>query len=300
MWLPNKTEKEKWLLENFDKTEMPEMPMLPLADAFEDLVGNLMDAQEDIEDEVQDAASNQLMASNPANGWDVKDGPMGSFGAQGRSGNERPNHNEQMGRSSGGREGMSNGEMAAGKTQNLEGDTPTTRRTRDPLQQGQVEDDGGIGKTRATGGGKSGGFSDRQGMEGEAPIRAVKAGARPADAAATAQAQLAEKTSKKVAEANLLYLRGSDQLQQVARLMDENAAALKDGRLKDSQSLHQKIMGRLKDLKSGVQGSEVIAFGTADGARGGDKQLLGGQEGDAPAPYKEMVADYFRALSEDK
>ena len=300
MWLPSKTETQKWALENFDKTEMPEIPMLPLADAFEDLVGKLMDAQKDIEEEVQDPASNQAMAMNPANGWEVRDGPMPGFGAQGRSGNERPNHNEQMGRSSGGREGMSDGEMAAGKTQNLEGDTPTTRRTRDAMQQGQVEDDGGISKTRATGGGKAGGFSDRQGMEGNAPIRATQAAARPASAAAVAQAQLSEKTAKKVAEANLLYIRGGDQLAQVARLMDENAQAIHDGRMKDSANLHQKIMGRLSEIKGGVSSGAVMTFSSTDGARAQDKQLLGGQEGDTPAQYKDQVADYFRSLVEEK
>lgn len=300
MWLPSKTETQKWQMENFDKTEMPDIPMLPLADAFEDLVGNLMDEQQDINDEIQDPASNQAMAMNPANGWEVRDGPMPGFGAQGRSGNERPNHNEQMGRSSGGREGMSDGEMAAGKTQNLEGDTPTTRRTRDAMQQGQVEDDGGAAKTRATGGGKASGFSDRQGMEGNAPLRATKAAPRLADAAAAAQAQLAEKTSKKVAEANLLYIRGGDQLASVAHLMDENAQAIREGRMKDAAGIHQKIMGRLKELKGGVASGDVVTFAATDGARGGDKQLLGGQEGDAPAQYKEQVADYFRALVEEK
>jgi len=300
MWLPSKTETQKWEMENFDKNEMPDIPMLPLADAFEDLVGNLMDAQKDIEDEVQDPASNQAMAMNPANGWEVRDGPMPGFGAQGRSGNERPNHNEQMGRSSGGREGMSDGEMAAGKTQSLEGDTPTTRRTRDSQQQGQVEDEGGPSKTRATGGGKASGFSDRQGMEGNGQLRSSQAQVRGADAAAAAQAQLAQKTSKKMAEANLLYIRGGEQLGQVAKLMDDNAQAIREGRMKDSANLHQKILGRLKEIQGGVASGEVTTFTATDGAKAQDKQLLGGQEGDAPAQYKDQVADYFRSLVEEK
>lgn len=300
MWLPNKTEREKWLMENFEKTEMPEIPNLPLADAFEDLVGNLMEAQEELQQEIQDAASNQAFAMNPANGWEVRDGPMPGFGAQGRSGNERPNHNEQMGRSSGGREGMSDGEMAGDAATNLEGDTPEVRRTTDPLQQGQVKDDGGIGQTRATGGGKAGGFSDRQGMDGNAPLRAVKAPpTRAADALTVKQALLSEKTSKTVAEANLLYLR-SDPLAQVARLMDESEQAMRDGRMRDAASLHQRIVGRLREIKSGVAADDVLSFATGDGARAADKQLLGGSEGEAPAAYKEMVADYFRALVEEK
>jgi hypothetical protein len=182
----------------------------------------------------------------------------------------------------------------------LEGDTPDVRRTNDPLQQGQVKDNGGIGKTRATGGGKAGGFSDRQGMEGNAPLRAVKAPAvEVKDALAVKQMMLAEKTAKTTAQASLLYIR-NDGLGQVAKLMEESAQALKDGRVADAVSLHQKIIGRLRELKSGVSAGEVVSFSSQDGARAGDKQLLGGSEGEAPAQYKTQVADYFRSLVEEK
>jgi hypothetical protein len=167
------------------------------------------------------------------------------------------------------------------------------------LQQGQVQDDGGIGKTRATGGGKAGGFSDRQGMEGDAPIRAVKAPQQAADAAAVKQALLQEKTAKTVAQASLLYIR-SDNLAEVAQMMGESEQAMREGRMRDAASLHQKIVGRLKELKNGVASGEVVSFAAGDGARSGDKQLLGGSEGEAPAAYKEQVADYFRALVEEK
>ena len=301
MWLPNKADNTvKWDLENFDKTEMPNIPNVPLMDATEDIVGDLQKKQEDIQDQIQDANSNQLFAQNPANGWEIADGPQGSFGAQGKSGNQAPKHNEQDGRSSGGREGESNGEMAGDTASNLEGDTPEARRTKDQLQQGQVKDDGAIGKTRATGGGKAGGFSDRQGMEGNAPLRATKGPKTEVqNAAAVQQALLAEKTAKTVAQASLLYIH-SDGLSQVAKLMDESAVAMKEGRMKDAQSLHQKIVGRLKELKSGVNTGEVVSFSSQDGGRTTEKQLLGGSEGDAPAQYKDQVSEYFRSLVEEK
>ena len=299
MWLPHKSDTTKWQLENFDKAEMPEIPNLPLADAMEDLVGDLQDKQQDLDN--TDAASNQTFAMNPANGWEVGDGQQSNFGAQGRSGNQAPKHNEQMGRSSGGREGMSDGEMAGSEASNLKGDTPDARRTKDPLQQGQVKDEGGIGKTRATGGGKAGGFSDRNGMDGDAPVRAVNAPkTEVANANAVKQALLAEKTSKQAAQAKLLYLKNGDGLQQVAQLMSESATAMKEGRMKDAQSLHQQVLGRLREIKSGVATSEVMSVSTGDAGRGQDKQLLGGNEGEAPAQYKDQVADYFRSLVEDK
>ncbi len=299
MWLPHKSDTTKWQLENFDKAEMPEIPNLPLADAMEDLVGDLQDKQQDLDN--TDAASNQTFAMNPANGWEVGDGQQSNFGAQGRSGNQAPKHNEQMGRSSGGREGMSDGEMAGDEASNLKGDTPDARRTKDPMQQGQVKDEGGIGKTRATGGGKAGGFSDRNGMDGDAPVRAVNAPkTEVANAKAVQQALLAEKTSKQAAQAKLLYLKGGDSLQQVAQLMGESAQAMKDGRMADARTLHQQVLGRLREIKSGVASSEVLSVATGDAGRGQDKQLLGGNEGDAPAQYKDQVADYFRSLVEDK
>ncbi len=298
MWLPHKSDTTKWQQENFDTAEMPEIPNLPLADAMEDLVGNLLDKQQDLDN--TDAASNQAMAMNPANGWDVLDGQLPGFGAQGRSGNTAPKHNEQMGRSSGGREGQSDGEMAGNEASNLKGDTPDARRTKDPMQQGQVKDDGGIGSTKATGGGKAGGFSDRNGMDGDAPVRAVKAPkTETQNAKAVQQALLAEKTAKQAAQAKLLYLKNGEGLQQVAQLMDDSAVAMKEGRMKDAQSLHQRVIRRLQELKSGAAGSEVMSVSTGD-ATGRDKQLLGGNEGEAPAQYKDQVADYYRSLVEEK
>ena len=153
MWLPDKNETTKWLMENFDLTEMPEIPNLPLPDAFTDLVGDLLKEQEGLAEQVQDAASNNAFAVNPANGWEVADGPMPGFNAQGKSGNTPPNKNEQTGRSSGGREGMSSGEMVNQRADLLEGSATDARRTNDPMQKGQVKDDGPAADAKATGGG---------------------------------------------------------------------------------------------------------------------------------------------------
>ena len=297
MWLPNKTDTTKWLMENFDTTEMPDIPNLPLPDAFEDLVGDLLQEQQGLADQVQDASSNAALAQAQT-GWAVSDGPMPGFSAQGKSGNTPPNHNEQMGRSSGGREGMSNGEMVGNTASNLKGDTPDVRRTNDPMQQGQVQDDGGIQEARATGGGKAGGFSDRTGMDGNAPLRESKAPSMKAnDALAVQQALLAEKTAKTYGQANLLYLRAKG-LPEVARLMDQSQAALKEGRTADFRNLHQRIIGQLNEVKGSIIPGNVISISSASAPRAQDKQLLGGDEGQAPPAYKKAVADYYRALQE--
>jgi hypothetical protein len=297
MWLPNKNDTTKWLDENFDKTEMPDIPNLPLPDAFEDLVGDLLQEQQGLAEKAQDAASNQALAQ-AQQGWEVGDGPMPGFSAQGKSGNTPPNHNEQMGRSSGGREGMSSGEMVGDTASTLKGDTPDTRRTNDPMQQGHVNDNGGIQEARATGGGKAGGFSDRNGMDGNAPLRPSNAPRMAAnDALAVQQALLAEKTAKTYGQANLLYLRAKG-LPEVALLMDQSQAALKEGRYDDFRNLHQRIVGRLTEVKGGIVPGNVVSISSGRASAAQDKQLLGGDEGQAPPAYQKAVADYYRAIQE--
>ena len=299
MWLPNANDTIKWLCENFDKTEMPDIPNLPLPDAFEDLVGDLLQEQQSLAQDVQDAASNQALAQ-AQQGWTVADGPMPGFSAQGKSGNTRPNQNEQTGRSSGGREGMSSGEMVGDTASTLEGSTPQARRTNDPMQQGQVKDNGGIQQARATGGGKAGGFSDRNGMEGNAPLRPSNAPRmNTSDALAVQQALLSEKTARTYAQANLLYLRARS-LPGVAQLMDESQAALKEGRIEDFRALHQRIVAKLNEVKGGILPGNVINLASGDRARTREKALLGGDEGQAPPAYQKAVIDYYRSLQDDR
>jgi len=300
MYLPAATDTAQWHLENFDKTEMPEVGLPPLPEAFEDLVGDLLDEQQSIADQVQDSSSNQLLSQNKANGWAVKDGPMGSFGAQGKSGNEKPNHNEQSGRSSGGRTGETTGEMVGDVASNLEGDKPDARRTSDPFQQGHVQDNDGINHNAATGGGKAGGLSDQAGMDGNAPLRPAQAPRMEAtDALAVEQALLAEKTAKTSASASLLYLKGN-RLSDAADLMRQSQQALKDGRMMDFQSLHRRVLESLHEVQGDLHGQSVVAMPVSPSAAPSDNSSVSGDEGQVPARYRDAVADYYRSLVEGK
>ena len=296
MWLPDKNETTKWLMENFDLTEMPEIPNLPLPDSFTDLVGDLLKEQEGLAEQVQDAASNNAFAVNPANGWEVADGPMPGFNAQGKSGNTPPNKNEQTGRSSGGREGESSGEMVNQRADHLEGSSIDARRTNDPMQQGQVKDDGPPADAKATGGGKAGGVSQRAGMTGEAPLRPVNTPDQVLNSALAAeQALLAQQTAKSYATARLFYLR-TGPLSEVARLMDESHDALKNGRLADYEALHRRIVVGLRKLGDGGTTNDVMVLGGTGSRYVGEKRLPGGADVAVPAGFQQPVDDYFRAL----
>ena len=296
MWLPDKNETTKWLMENFDLTEMPEIPNLPLPDSFTDLVGDLLKEQEGLAEQVQDAASNNAFAVNPANGWEVADGPMPGFNAQGKSGNTPPNKNEQTGRSSGGREGMSSGEMVNQRADHLKGSSTDARRTNDPMQQGQVQDDGPPADAKATGGGKAGGVSQRAGMTGEAPLRPVNTPNQILNnALAAEQALLAQQTAKSYATARLFYLR-TGAMPEVARLMDESREALKSGRLADYEALHRRIVASLRQLGEGASTEAVKVLGGTGSRFVGEKRLPGGADVAVPAGYQQPVDDYFRSL----
>ena len=296
MWLPDKNETTKWLMENFDLSEMPEIPNLPLPDAFTDLVGDLLKEQEGLAEQVQDAASNNAFAINPANGWEVADGPMPGFNAQGKSGKTPPNKNEQTGRSSGGREGMSSGEMVNQRADRLEGSSIDARRTNDPMQKGQVQDDGPPADAKATGGGKAGGASQRAGMTGEAPLRAVNSPDRILNnALAAEQALLAQQTAKSYATARLFYLR-SGAMPEVAKLMDESRDALKSGRLADYEALHRRIVAGLRKLGEGATTRDVQVLGGPASRFVGEKRLPGGADVAVPAGFQQPVDDYFRSL----
>ena len=300
MWLPTTNDTTKWVLENFDKSELPEVPMLPLHDFTEDLVGKLLDEQKGLQEKADDASSNQSFAENDANGNAVTDGPQGSFGAQGRSGNQRPNKNEQTGRSSGGRQGESNGEMAGDTTKNLEGSEIDARRSKDAMQKGQIKDEDGPTEAKATGGGKAGAFSDREGMDGNAPLRGSNAPRQKTmDALAVEQALLREKAAKTKAQATLLFLRANG-LDEVVQLMDHSAQALKDGRFREFNGLHQKIVQRLTAIKGNVAAGNVVALPTGESVHGLDKQMAAGEEGAVPAQYQDAMADYYRSLVQGK
>jgi hypothetical protein len=300
MFLPNTSNTANWLLENFDNTEIPKLDNLPLPDELTDLIGALQKEQQDLADKVQGAASNQIFKAMQQGG-PVTDGPQSGYSAQGKSGNQKPLDFEQGGRSAGGREGESNGEMVGKVADDLEGRATHVRRTNDAMQSGNVEDPSGkAANARATGGGKASGFSVREGMDGDAPVRGANAPRQAAASAlAVAQALIAEKTSKKAAQASLLYLR-SDKLESVAGLMQESQSALREGRLTDFQGLHKKIMAQLHAAQGDLTGGKVLSLATGEAAAADDKQMLGGGEGEAPAPYKDRVADYYRALATDQ
>jgi hypothetical protein len=247
MWLPDVPDNIVWNMESFDTDEMPDIPLVPLPDTLEDIVGDLLEQAQGIEAQSQDTTGNNLIADMEM-GWAIMDGPMPSFAAKGKSGNMRPNDNEMTGRSGAGREGQATGEVVEKSVKGLEGRETGVRFTKDPLQSGQLEEaEDSTLDARATGGGKLGGESESIGLFGLAPRRDLGLGDH-----AGKVTTLRRETEALYTQARLLYLE-SGSLAQAAQ------------GLRTMEGLDRPAYGSLgRKVIRHLQGSQVeLAAGTA-------------------------------------
>lgn len=295
-WAADANDPNKMKQEAYDAKEFPEIPDVPLPDTYQDTVGELLKGQDKVDN---DGTSTNKFSATISGGMVGMEGDMATMSGMGQSGTEKPSHSEQSGRSTGGRSGMATGEMTGSVANNFEGDKADARRTSDSQQRGYVDDPAGMQETAATGGGKGSGLSDREGMEGDGVVQAAAAPAIAAEnARAAAQAQLAEKASVQAAKAEMFYI-NADGMKEVARLMDANASAIREGRTADSKSIHQQIVTRLRQMQGGLSTGTAVLDNASPSVRpSGHTSTTGGDEGRAPENYRDQVADYFRHLSE--
>ena len=108
-WLLEKPDRLKWTQE--DQLERTEAPMAELPTELEDMIGELMEEQEDLFEDIEDANANWHDSLDKGAGWDAMDGPIDNMSAKGVTGNTLPNNNEMGGRAGEGRSGKSQGEF---------------------------------------------------------------------------------------------------------------------------------------------------------------------------------------------
>jgi hypothetical protein len=229
-------------------------------------------------------------------GWAVGDGEFVNYSAQGKSGNERPDHRELDGRSLIGRQGMSDGESVSGSGKINEGDTHIDHRmTQDPVQSGQVQLEPSNARAVATGGGKLGGSADDYGMHGQGPhmdapdTRGSMAGL---------QALLRRRAEQIATQADLQQVR-TGSLPEAIRYMQKAETSLR--RAAPIQQVHetqQKAAAALRRTQAGLAG-EIRAVGTTPRPREeADAGQTAAEIDIAPARYRRVVSDYFKALGE--
>lgn len=293
MWLGEKPDEFKVTTEAHDKAEMPEsgIALAELAAAAQDLVGELMKEDEKMADEADDSATNHAMPDFPS-GWEVMEGDIASFGAQGKSGNQTPDHKEQDGRSNVGRQGMSTGETAAGSGTIGEGDKNIeARRTEDPTQSGKI-DLAGKADTKATGGGKLGtGKADGMGMGGGAErMDSKEAGSQEGMAALMAR------------QADALYAKASmknvrvDSLKDAAHQLRQSADAIAKGDIQQVREFRRMAASSLTRAATNLAAGPSGAM-EAKGSTGALDDMVESGPDQAPPKYRDKVAEYYKALN---
>lgn len=290
MWLMDIPDNIVWNMESFDTDEFPDIPLVPLPDELEDIVGELLDQASEIEAQSQDTTGNNIVADAEM-GWGVMDGPMPSFAAKGKSGNTRPNDNEMTGRSGSGREGQSSGELVENHVKGYEGRKTHARRTQEQLQKGLVtEDENSTLDARATGGGKLGGESETIGMFGSAPRRDLHTGSHGA-----VPQRLRQETEALYATARLLYI-GSGGLGEAARELRglENAPP----RLQELGGLRRRVMRRLEDSQVELREGVILPMAVNTVKKDGGNAAGNNEWGTVADEYKELLNDYYRSLNQ--
>src|SRR5260370_40750414 len=111
------------------------IPEMPLPKALQDLVGDLLQKADEFDEDADDITSAWGDNLDQA-GWGVADGPISTFSAKGKTGNDQPNNNEMSGRSGSGRRGKSSGQMVGDTSRGLEGRKTPARRGREKTQPG--------------------------------------------------------------------------------------------------------------------------------------------------------------------
>jgi hypothetical protein len=294
MWLGETPDDIKVTTEAFDREEMPESGIATgaLGTEVEDMIGELLEDNEEMNEAADDSATTHAMPDMPM-GWEVMEGDISSFAAKGKSGNEIPDHKEQDGRSNVGRQGMSTGETAAGSGTISEGDDNIEeRRTEDPTQSGQIDLDGEA-DTRATGGGKLGtGKADAEGMSGGVErIDSNEEGSWEGMAAL-----LARQADAIFAKASLKNVR-VDSLKNAAHHLRQASDAVARGDI-DQISEHRRLaIASLQRARAELAAGPSGAIDSG-GSAGVLNDVIDTGPDEAPAKYRERVAEYFKALND--
>ncbi|HUU93443.1 MAG TPA: hypothetical protein VM238_19810 [Phycisphaerae bacterium] len=290
-WLPDTPDRDRWSQEDF--TGDYEIPHAELPEQLEDLVGDLLEEEEDIFEEMEDVTSNAGDSIDKGAGWDAMDGPISSFAAKGVTGNRLPNTSEISGRSGEGRTGKSSGEFVEDTATGKGGRRTPTRLSPDAFSKGEVKDTSPEAPTGATGGGKISG-SGSEGLEGPVPPEVQ----RRMGTLAGRQAQLRNKAEGVKAA---LQVRNYDSfsLTEAIDAMRKIQRDILAGRYRTALRRKDVVLDSLKGTKMLLSG-EVRIRKDASVALPNEvqKDVLDALDKPMPRGYEEYLKRYYTRLSE--
>ena len=290
-WLMETKDNELWTME--DPTEDTQVPMAELPDQLQDLIGELLESEEDVSDEVQDMTSGWMDSLDKGAGWDTTDGPMSNMSAKGITGNRLPNTNEVGGRSGEGRTGKSSGEFVEQDATGKGGRQTPTRLTADPYEAGNVNDTSGQAPSGATGGGKVSG-QGAEGLQGPVPPPLQQKLQR----VAIQQQELIDH-ARHLDFGLEKYRAPRGRLPETIELMQKQVDALKKGDVANFGRQQRVILSNLREVKDlADKQKQVVRDQSALLPKNVRQEIASSQDETVPDQYREMVRNYFRALSE--
>jgi hypothetical protein len=289
-WLPDVRDYIKWVME--DVPEDQEIPLADLPDELEDIIGELIEEEEQLSEDADDASSAWADSLNKGAGWGASDGPISNMSAKGVTGNTLPNTNEVGGRSGEGRSGKSSGQMVEETATGKGGRKTPTRLTPDPYEAGSVKDLSKDPVGGSTGGGKlSGGGED--GLRGPTAPQIQEQMQR----LARQQAQIVSKSERLAHNLKKAQLPSED-LELAAGIMQQAEECLKNGDLNGFAEKKKVAVENLEDAKRVVAAEtrakreQVLAI-----PKDMREELINAQKERFPEKYRGLLSDYYRALS---
>ncbi len=291
-WLPDEPDTIKWSQEDpaggQENVEQPELPK-----ELEDLVGDLLEQEEDLFDEMDDITGKYTMSGDKGIGWDAMDGPISNMNAQGVTGNQLPNTNEMGGRSGEGRQGKSTGEFVEDKAVGKGGRRTPTRVSPEPFQKGQVDDKSTDPAGGATGGGKLSGAGG-EGLEGPVPAPLAKELQRLAGR----QATLINRAEKHRAKYKPNDYRNF-KLTEIITLMNRVRNDLENNRYRNVLRARHKTLSAIRRAQLLLTGKVSVSADTTSAMpKRVSNDISDAMNGKLPAEYEDVLREYFRRLSE--
>jgi gas vesicle protein len=290
-WLPDEPDRIKWSME--DTAEQTSIEQAELPKELEDLVGDLLEQEEDLFEEMEDVTSKYAQSGDKGIGWDAMDGPISNMNAQGVTGNQLPNTSEISGRSGEGRQGKATGEFVEDKAVGKGGRRTPTRLTPEPFQQGQINDTSAEPAGGATGGGKLSGAGG-EGLEGPVPPPLAEQMKRLAGR----HAQLLNRAERAQAAMKVSDFSNYQFLQTIT-LMNRVQGDLENYRYANVLRQKPVLLSALKQSRDALTGRiDVTADTTGQLSQQVRDDIADAMRGKLPPEFQEALQRYFLRLSE--
>lgn len=287
-WLPDTPDHLKWLME--EPFAPQGIPLAELPSELEDIVGELLDKEEEMTDDVEDVTSSWMDSLDKGAGWDAMDGPISNMSAKGVTGNLLPNEQEIGGRAGEGRTGRSHGQMVEETAVGKGGRETPTRLTPSPFEQGSVENTSEESTGGATGGGKLSGFTE-EGLRGPRPPQLAK------------MARLADRQAKirQQAENVALNLRGyhlpTGDLEGSIGSMRHFERSARGGDGLGVRRSFSRVIDALAEARKAIRAETGLHREQTRLPEWVRQEIVTGLRDGMPRGYEQMIAEYFRALA---